>query len=142
MGVKNYLPIIRSFLYQITKGGWQITAVYDAAGVRHFMGDYRPRKAKLLSLSEIAAGDESTVCFTKIIDGKAMHIKALIILGNEPDELVADWSYNDDLGDADFTKYWTNFTTVWWDKKVPIVDPITAQCIRLKPWNKTAITHT
>ena len=121
----DYSPIVASFLHQMVKGGWQIAGVIDCGSVPTKLMDKKSSEAKKIAKSLILAGDDSTVSFLKPNGkGKNMRVRALILLGNGADELVADWSYSSTKADEDFEIYWDKFRKIWEDKKVPTKETI------------------
>ena len=110
----DYRPVVASFLHQITKGGWKISRVIDCESWTHYCNDLTTHSAKKLAKDEILAGEDSTVVFTKPNGkGKNMRVSCLILLGNAPAELVADWSYSSSNADKDFQVYWEKFCEIW-----------------------------
>lgn len=59
-------------------------------------------------------------CVVRLVHEDGHKIGALILLGNNPDELVADWSFQSDAGDAEFTKMYDKFTSIWEGKTTPM----------------------
>ena len=49
MIIKNYSPIVASFLHQIIKGGWKIARVIDCCGQSHKLFDKSNAEAKKLA---------------------------------------------------------------------------------------------
>jgi hypothetical protein len=127
----NYKPIVNDFLLTMQDNNWTIGSVDDGEAV-YVINKPVPKgssigqakiSAKNKALKHIMSVDESAVTFTKLVDtGRTSHlladqtvlnhmrINALIILGNEPDELVADWSSSGNDADAEFNKAYEEFT--------------------------------
>lgn len=120
---KDYSPIVASFLHQMIKRGWKIARVMDCAGEIFWLNDKSDAEAKKIAKSEILAGDDSNVVFLRPNgEGKNMRIVAFIVLGNDPDELVADWSFTSKKADEDFQIAWDAFQKVWEGKEVPTIE--------------------
>ena len=88
--------------------------------------------ARNQALDNIMAVDDCTVILTKLVDTgepsvhlanetshRLLRIGAYIILGNGADELIADWSYNNDHAYKEFDKAHDKFTAKWEGKEVP-----------------------
>lgn len=122
MNIRDYSPIVASFLHQVTKREWKIARVIDCCGQNILLKEKTAREAKEKAKEEIMAGEESSVVFLKPNEkGENMRIVALIILGNEPDELVADWSYTSEKANEDFNIAWDAFQQLWEGKEVPTI---------------------
>jgi hypothetical protein len=144
MKTKNYKPIVVSFLSTVQDHGWNINSVTIEGeflspaiviGERFLKGSSIERtkiSARNKALDNIMAVDDCTVILTKLVDtgepsihvvGETSHrllrIGAYIILGNGADELIADWSYNNDHADKEFSKAHDKFTAKWENKEVP-----------------------
>ena len=137
---KNYRPIVVDFLYAVLDDGWTINAINDGEAT-HVIGSSYTEGSSIggarvsdmnRALPHIMGVDESSVVLTKLVDtGRTSHlladatvhnhlrIGALIILGNGADELIADWSYNNDQADQEFRKAHDKFTAKWENKEVP-----------------------
>ena len=123
MIIKNYSPIVASFLHQIIKGGWKISRVIDCCGQSHKLFDKSNAEAKKIAKHEVLSGDEASVVFLKPNgEGKNMKVVAWLILGNGADELVADCSLSSGKADKDFQISWDAFRKVWEGKKVPTIE--------------------
>lgn len=127
----NYKPIVNDFLLIMQNNNWTINSVNDGEEV-YVINKPLPKgssigqaqiSAKNQALEHIMSVDESSVTFTKLVDtGRTSHlladqtvlnhmrVNALIILGNDPDELVADWSSSGNDADAEFDKAYNEFT--------------------------------
>jgi hypothetical protein len=119
--IRNWEPVIGSFVHTLVKDGWKIRSVSDFEDRLVFTGDESindiTRKVK-----EVCTGvDESRISFRKgdLGTSKSLGVSAYIILGNEPEEIVADWGYKNDESDVEFTKSWKKFTAKWEGKKCP-----------------------
>lgn len=113
--IRNWEPVIGSFVHTLVKDGWKVRSASDFEDRVVFTGGESladvTRKVK-----EVCTGvDESSITFRK----GDLGITSYIILGNEPEEIVADWGYKNDESDAEFTKSWKKFTAKWEDKKCP-----------------------
>ena len=113
--IRNWEPVIGSFVHTLVKDGWKVRSASDFEDRVVFTGDESlvdvTRKVK-----EVCTGvDESSITFRK----GGLGITSYIILGNEPEELIADWEYKNDESDAEFTKSWGKFTAKWEGKKCP-----------------------
>lgn len=120
--IRNWEPVIGSFVHTLVNDGWKVRSASDFEDRVVFTGEESltdvTRKVK-----EVCTGvDESCISFRKGDLGttKSLGVSAYIILGNEPEEIVADWGYKNDESDTEFTKSWKKFTAKWGDKKCPI----------------------
>ena len=131
---KNYRPIVVDFLYAVLDDGWTINSINDGEATYVIGSSYTEGSSiggarvsdMNRALPHIMGVDESSVVLTKLVDtGRTSHpvlsarIGALIILGNGADELVADWSYNNEQADQEFRKAHDKFTAKWENKEVP-----------------------
>lgn len=120
---KDYSPIVASFLYQMVKGGWKVSEVIGGTTIN--LMHKSKQEAKKIAQTEIMAVENSTVTFSKKgKSGYTMRIVALILLGNDADELVADWTYSSSNANNDFEIYWNKFRKIWEDKKIPTKETI------------------
>jgi len=137
---KNYRPIVVDFLHAVLDDGWTINSVNDGEAT-YVIGSSHTEGSSIggarvsdmnRALPHIMGVDESSVVLTKLVDtGRTSHLLAdktvhnhlrigvLIILGNGADELVADWSYNNEQADREFNKAHDKFTAKWENKEVP-----------------------
>lgn len=81
----NWKPVIGSLVHKLVKAGFTLTAVDD--------GEERikVRTAKE-AVEAINAVDDSHLFLTKDFAGKPVKTWLFIVLGNEPEETVADYS--------------------------------------------------
>ena len=113
---KDYSKVIRSFIFQIKKVGFIISKVRDGEG-----GGIKARNPKTgitktdRVVETLMDCDEGSILFVK----GEHRITAQIILGNDADELVADWSFNSPEADSAFEEGWDAFRNVWEGKSVP-----------------------
>ena len=113
---KDYSPIIKSFLHQIKKVGFIISKVQDECGGGLKAKNPETGITKTDRVVEtLMSTDGGSVTFQK----GAHRITAQIILGNDADELVADWSFNSLEADSAFEAGWDAFRNVWEGKSVP-----------------------
>jgi hypothetical protein len=140
---KNYKPIVVDFLSTIQDHGWRIVNVtiegepviaIDSKTPKGSSIERTKISARNQALDNIMAVDDCVVTLKKLVDtGEPTHlladmtshrlltIGAYIILGNGADELVADWSYNNDHADKAFSKAHDVFTAKWEGKEVPTI---------------------
>lgn len=111
---KDYSPIIKSFLHQIKKVGFIISKVQGGGGLKAKNPETGITKTDRV-VETLMSTDEGSVTFHK----GEHRITAQIILGNDPDELVADWSFNSPEADSAFEAGWDAFRNVWEGKSVP-----------------------
>ena len=127
---KNYRPIVVDFLSIVQDHGWRINSVTIEG--EPVIAIKNQVTAVDKALDNIMAVDDCTVILSKLVDtgepsihvvGETSHrllrIGAYIILGNGADELIADWSYNNDHADKEFNKAHDKFTAKWENKEVP-----------------------
>lgn len=137
----NYRPIVVDFLSIVQDNGWSINSVTIEGEPVITIDNKTPKgssiertkiSARNKALDNIMAVDDCTVILSKLVDtgepsihvvGETSHrllrIGAYIILGNGADELIADWSYNNDHADKEFNKAHDKFTAKWENKEVP-----------------------
>ena len=138
---KDYRPIVMDFLSIVQNHGWTINSVtIEGEPVvviynKTIKGSSieRPKiSARKQALNNIMAVDDCTVILTKLVDTgepsvhlanetshRLLRIGAYIVLGNGAEELIADWSYNNDHADKEFNKAHDKFTAKWEGKEVP-----------------------
>lgn len=138
--MKNYKPIVKDFLSIVQDHGWRINSVtIEGEPVIVIEGssiECTKITARNQALDNIMAVDDCTVILTKLVDTgepslhlanetshRLLRIGVYIILGNCADELVADWSYNNDHADKEFRKAHDKFYAKWEGKKVPTLNP-------------------
>lgn len=151
--MKNYKPIVKDFLSILQDHGWRINSVTiegepvividNKTEREYFFNDSKGSSiectkisARNQALDNIMAVDDCTVILTKLVDTgepslhlanetshRLLRIGAYIILGNCADELVADWSYNNDHADKEFRKAHDKFYAKWEGKEVPTLNP-------------------
>ena len=107
--VLNWAPVIESFAAAIVAGGFELDTALDGEG--GFKDKCTPKEAG----EWVAACDEGHINFTK--DGN--HVDAYIVLGNDPDEIVADWGYNNNDTEEEFDKLWSDWMEDWGTKPCP-----------------------
>ena len=123
----NYRPIVVDFLHAVLDDGWTIESVNDGEATHTIGTSYtagssigQSRVSDMnRALPHVMGVDESSVVLTKLSSVGMMRISALIILGNGADELVADWSFNNDQADYEFREAHDKFTAKWENKEVP-----------------------
>ena len=123
----NYRPIVVDFLHAVLDDGWTIESVNDGEATHTIGTSYtagssigQSRVSDMnRALPHVMGVDESSVVLTKLSSVGMMRIGAYIILGNGADELIADWSYNNDHADKEFNKAHDKFTAKWENKEVP-----------------------
>ena len=138
---KNYRPIVVDFLSIVQDHGWSINSVTIEGEPVIVIDNKTPKgssiertkiSARNKALDNIMAVDDCTVILSKLVDTgepsihvpnetshRLLRIGAYIILGNGADELIADWSYNNDHADKAFREAHDKFTAKWENKEVP-----------------------
>lgn len=132
--MKNYKPIVKDFLSIMQDHGWKIGSVTIEGEPVIVIKNQITAVDK--ALDNIMAVDDCTVILSKLVDTgepsihlvnetshRLLRIGAYIILGNGADELVADWSYNNDHADKEFRKAHDKFYAKWEGKEVPTLNP-------------------
>ena len=96
--------VVRSLLHKLHKGGFELRSVHDGEEFCPLSGGITARKNQ--AVEAITSVDES-VLFVKHGEAKS---RLLLILGNGPAEIVADYSDNDTLTAVvdDFYDQWSS----------------------------------
>lgn len=126
----NYRPIVVDFLSIVQDHGWSINSVtiegepvitIDNKTTKGSSIERTKISARNQALDNIMAVDDCKVILTKLgeTSHRLLRIGVWIILGNGADELIADWSYNNDHADKEFNKAHDKFTAKWENKEVP-----------------------
>lgn len=115
---KDYKPVVRSFLHQAHRHGWKVaSATHEENVTIKFDETHGLRHVMDKTLDHVLATEQ---CVVRLVHKDGYKIGALILLGNNPDELVADWSYPTDEADAEFSKMYDKFTSIWEGKPTPM----------------------
>lgn len=117
MIIKDYKPVVRSFLHQAHRHGWRVTsATHEEYVTIKFDETHSLRHVMDNTLDHALATDS---CVVRLFHKDGHKISALILLGNNPDELLADWSFKSDAGDAEFKKMYDKYLSIWEGKITP-----------------------
>jgi hypothetical protein len=107
---------VKSLLHKFQMAGFNISAVHDGQEMIRIDQKLSQTKIKHSATDIIVSVDESVVHIHK--DG--MNARLFIVLGNEPEELVADYNYNlqlEELLEETIDKY----VEKWEGKKCPMI---------------------
>lgn len=107
--ILNWSPVVESFAKAIVAGGFEIKGALDGESAM------KENPTAHEAAEWVCSCDEGGIKFTK--DGN--RVTALIVLGNDPDEIVADWRYNNDETEKEFDKLWSTWMETWVDKECP-----------------------
>lgn len=108
---------VRSLLHKFQMAGFNISNVHD--GVEMIQIDQKLSETKIRhsAADTIVSVDESFVYINK--DG--MNARLFIVLGNEPEEIVADYNYNPQLEKL-LEETIDKYTLQWEGKKCPMIE--------------------
>ena len=110
---RDWKPVVRSIAKCLQEEGFALDHVDDGEEVNAILGtstkDQRESTAEL-----VCAVDESTLFITK--DGKRSWL--FIVLGNQPEETIADYSASGESIDRACDR----FSEIWEDRRCPIVE--------------------
>jgi alpha-glucosidase (family GH31 glycosyl hydrolase) len=108
----NWTVPVSSLLSRLQDNGYKIFSVNDGAEMQIIDQNLSNRTSRKEATDHICSVDESAVALCK--DGKTFAV--YIVLGNDPDEIVADYTDNEDL-----ERVIDEFSDNWCDKKCPVI---------------------
>lgn len=110
----NWKPVVRSFIGTLKRHGFDIQEVDN--GEEHYM--LLPATAVRNAVEHICSVDESRLLVVHNSNPR-YQCNILIVLGNGPEEIAADWSYNSTIGDAILSKAIDEHYNRWERRKTP-----------------------
>ena len=115
----DWTPVVRSLVHHLLEHDIIPAAIYDGAITTRF-NDSDPDLADLVAEAACAV-DESSLRCTWHDRGKDLRCSLLLVLGNEPDELVADYSYeaNNAALEMQIATALEEFESTWAGKSCP-----------------------
>jgi hypothetical protein len=108
----NWSVPVSSLLSRLQDNGYKIFSVNDGVVMERIDQNLSNRTARKKATDIIDSVDESAIALCK--DGKTFGV--YIVLGNNPDEIVADYTDNEDL-----ERVIDEFSDNWCDKKCPVI---------------------
>ena len=107
---------VKSLLGRFQEAGFILSAVHDGEEMIKIDQNLSKTKVRHSATETIVSVDESFVYINK--DG--MRARLFIVLGNEPEELVADYNYNPKLEEL-LEETIDKFSTQWEGVKCPMI---------------------
>jgi hypothetical protein len=112
MALLDWSVPVSSLVNKLQENGYKIYGVNDSEKLITIHPNHSNLVSRKKAVDIIVSVDESTLVVTK--DNKTFGL--FIVLGNEPDELVADYHSNDDL-----ERVVEEFSSYWEGKKCPTI---------------------
>jgi len=127
----NWKPVVGSFLTKLIKAKFVLVAVDDG-------GSRIPVDKKSEAVDAVDSVDDSHLYVT---DPNGFDRWIYIVLGNDPEELVADYSCRREYDDSEdkvdpLDAVLDEFTDLWAGKKCPRSDSESRYDAALSAWNK------
>jgi hypothetical protein len=107
---------VKSLLAKFQEAGFNVSAVHDGEGMIRIDQNLSKTKVRHSAADTVVSVDESFVYVNK--DG--MRARLFIVLGNEPEEIVADYNYNPQLEEL-LEETIDKYTLQWEGKKCPMI---------------------
>ena len=107
---------VKSLLGSFQEAGFIISAVHDGEEMIKIDQNLSKTKVRHSAADTVVSVDESFVYINK--DG--MRARLFIVLGNEPEELVADYNYNPQLEEL-LEETIDKYVEKWEGKKCPMI---------------------
>jgi hypothetical protein len=104
---------VKSLLAEFQAAGFNVSAVYDGEDMIRIDQNLSQTKT---ATDIVVSVDESFIYINK--DG--MRARLFIVLGNEPEEIVADYNYNPQLEEL-LEETIDKYTLQWEGKKCPMI---------------------
>lgn len=118
----DWRPVVRSFLFTFQKAGFKITGAYDGEESVNIDGTLSDQAARNEATDIVTSVDDSHVVMHYNRGGESRTVEFYIVLGNEPEELVADYWVRED--DMDYIKeVMDRFTKRWEYRPCPYYKP-------------------
>lgn len=108
----NWSVPVSSLLSRLQDNGYKIFSVNDGAVMERIDQNFSDRTARKEATDIICSVDESAIALCK--GGKTFAV--YIVLGNDPDEIAADFTDDEDL-----ERVIEEFSDNWCDKKCPVI---------------------
>jgi hypothetical protein len=116
MAICDWSVPVKSLLAKFQEAGFNVSAVHDGQDMLQIDQNLSKTKIRHSAADIVVSVDESFVYINK--DG--MRARLFIVLGNEPEEIVADYNYNpklEELLEETIDKY----VTQWEGVKCPMI---------------------
>lgn len=108
---------VRSLLHKFQMAGFNISNVHDGEEMIQIDQSLSQTKIKHAATDVVVSVDDSFVYINK--DGLCARL--WIVLGNEPEEIVADYNYNPQLEEL-LEETIDKYTLQWEGKKCPMIE--------------------
>ena len=113
---QDWSPVVRSLLHRLQQENFAVVAVHDGGERHRYSPDAGLLAVRNQAAAAVCAVDEATVTVLDLEAPAPRKLALYLVLGNEPEELVADCSC-----DARLDRVLEAFSASWLGKPCPTI---------------------
>jgi len=112
----DWAPVVRSLIHRLQQSNFAVVSVHDGEERHKYSPDAPLSTVRAQAAAAVCAVDEATLTVLDLTSVETRKLALFIVLGNSPEEIVADCSCDDRLDDV-----LEEHHVAWRDKPCPTI---------------------